>query len=64
MARQKRDDTSVKISAAVARKARVIAAYRNITMAEYLTEVLGKPVDKDYEALRRLMAKGDEPEHD
>jgi hypothetical protein len=61
MARQKRDDTSVKIGTATYRKAKMIAAYRGVPIAEYLTSLLEKPVERDYQKLRQQIA-GDDPE--
>lgn len=51
MPRPKRDDTSVKISSAVYRKAKMVAAYRGITLAEYLSSLLESPVDQDYQQM-------------
>jgi len=57
MTRQKREDASVKIDAAIVRRARMIAAYRDITIAEYLSELLDKPTAKDYESLKRQICR-------
>jgi hypothetical protein len=61
MPREKRNDISVKIGAAVYRKAKMIAAYRDITLAEYLTALLEKPVDRDYEKLKEQMTSDEPP---
>jgi len=58
MPREKRDDVSVKIEAGIYRKAKMVAAYRDITMAEYLSDLLRRPVDRDYQKLREDMASG------
>lgn len=60
MPRKKREDTAVKIAAAIVRKARVIAAYRNITIAEYLSALLEKPVERDYRAFFKELRDEDE----
>lgn len=62
--RPKRDDVTVKIEARIYRKAKMTAAYRGVHLAEYLSEVLEKPVERDYQQTRTAMdaeepAKGD-----
>ena len=57
MPREKRDDVTVKIDAKVQHKAKMIAAYRNKPLAEYLTELLKSPVERDYEKLRKEMGQ-------
>lgn len=52
MGRAKRDDTTVKIATSVYRRAKQIAVHRGITLAEYLTELLEKPVARDYQKMR------------
>ena len=47
MAKQKRNDVAAKIDAEVIRVARIVAAYRNQTVAEYLSEKLKPLVEKD-----------------
>lgn len=44
-----RQDLTVKMGTDVARKAKVVALNRNITLAEYLTERIRPLVDGDYE---------------
>lgn len=51
MARQRRDDTSVKIASSVYRRAKLVASFRGITLAEYLSELLGKLVERDYQRM-------------
>ena len=55
MARHKRDDVTVKIASAVYRKAKMVAAWRDVTLAEYLTELLDRPVERDYQRMREAM---------
>lgn len=43
----KRDDVTVKLDKEVVRKARIVAAYRDITLAEYFSEKLAPLVDAD-----------------
>lgn len=59
----KRNDESAKIDAAVLRDARLVAGYRGITIAEYLSEVLAPIVEKDLikeqeKDMERRRAKG------
>ena len=44
-----RVDTAVKLDAEVVRKAKIVAAYRGQTLADYLSESLGSFVDRDME---------------
>lgn len=55
MARHKRDDTSVKIATSVYRRAKQIAVHRGITLAEYLSDLLEKPVARDFQKMREAM---------
>jgi hypothetical protein len=57
--RERRDDITVKIGAALYRKAKMVAAFRDLSLAEYLTEVLEKPVARDYEKLIEQMRAGE-----
>jgi hypothetical protein len=59
MPRERRNDIAVKIDAAVYRKAKLIAAYRDVTLAEYLTDLLEKPVNRDFQKLKELLAEDD-----
>ncbi len=52
-----RDDVVVKIDKQIAAKARYVAATRDMPLAEYLTELLRLPVDRDFERLTK--GKGD-----
>lgn len=51
----KRDDVAVKIARAVYRRARQIATHRGIPLAEYLSGLLDKPVQRDYDRMVRDM---------
>jgi hypothetical protein len=54
-----RNDVSVKIDAQVAHKAKLVATYRGITLAEYISSVVGDVVGPH---LKEEMAKmADEP---
>lgn len=64
VAREKRDDVSVKIAAGIYRKAKTIAAYRDVPLAEYLSDLLQLPVEKDYERMRKAMEEEDAGEAD
>ncbi len=57
MAREKRNDTSVKIDAEIIRKARTISAFRDISMAEYLSTILRPIIDKEFEQFKKSLAK-------
>lgn len=46
----RRNDVTVKIDAEVARKAKIVAAYRGLSLAEYLSERLARVVDDDLRA--------------
>ncbi len=43
-----RDDKAVKVDRALADKAAYVAARRGLTLAEYLTEMIRKPVERDF----------------
>jgi len=43
----RRNDASVKIDEAVVRMARLVAEYKEITIAEYLTELIRPLVERD-----------------
>ena len=55
--REKRDDITVKIGRKVFKKAKMVAAYRDIPLAQYLTDLLDKPVDRDYAAMKKEMGE-------
>ncbi len=55
-----RNDISVKLDAQVARKAKLVATNRGITLAEYLTSIVAPVVARDLkEEMGKMM---DEPE--
>lgn len=58
--RPKRDDVAVKIDAKVYRKAKVVAAARGITIAEYVTDVCRPTVERDYQRMVRQMANDED----
>ena len=58
MPRSKRNDLSVKIEASIQQKAKMIAGFRGIPIAEYLSDLLKGPVDRDYQKLVKEMASG------
>lgn len=43
----RRNDTAVKVDAEIARKAKIVAAYRDVSLAEYLSKALKDIVDAD-----------------
>ena len=45
-----RNDISVKLDAQAARKAKLVATNRGITLAEYLTSIVGPVVERDLKA--------------
>jgi hypothetical protein len=53
-----RKDVTTKIDGAIHRKAKIIAGNRNVSLAEYLSELLRGPVDRDY--MRELKRAGEE----
>jgi hypothetical protein len=55
----KRNDVTVKIDAAIVAQAKHIATSRDITLAEYLTEVLRAPVGRDFERFKRQLNSGE-----
>ena len=62
MARTKRVDTAVKVDLETVRKAKIVAAFRDITLAEYLSEVLAPIVERDLsEAVAKQASQGKPP---
>lgn len=55
--KSKRNDVAVKIDASVAHKAKMVAANRSITLAEYLTSVLKDKVAFDFLETAEQMTK-------
>lgn len=56
--RAKRVDKSVKIDAEVAHLAHIVASYRKVSLAEYLSDLLAPLVRADHEAEVRRHAPG------
>lgn len=54
----KRDDVAVKVDRTLADKARLVASRRGLTLAEYLSELIRTPVEKDFAKVIREMEKG------
>jgi hypothetical protein len=48
-----RDDVTIRVNRAIAHKARVIAAQRQITIAELITEILQQPIDRAFASVVR-----------
>jgi hypothetical protein len=60
--RPKRDDKAVKIDRSVAMKAKLVADTRRMSVAEYLSELLRGPVERDWQkAARQLGLNREEP---
>ena len=56
----KRDDTAAKIDAKIVRDAKIVAAYRDITLAEYLSELLRPLVARDLKGEQERRMKSDD----
>jgi hypothetical protein len=57
--RSERQDVSVKINQTIVGRAKLIAKYRGISVAELLSDLLEVPLDRAYlQMLRELEAKG------
>jgi hypothetical protein len=56
MPREKRDDVSVKIDATIHKRAKLIAASRDIPLAQYLSDLLRAPVSRDWQKLHQQMS--------
>jgi hypothetical protein len=52
-----RNDVSVKLDAAVAKEAKLVATYRGVPVAQYISEVLAPIVRRDLQAEVAKMAK-------
>jgi hypothetical protein len=57
----RRTDVAVKIDAEVVRQAKVVAAFRGISLAEYLSETSRPAVQRDYREESRKAAGDNEP---
>jgi hypothetical protein len=59
--RSERDDVPVKVDRAIVNKAKMIATARGLSLAEYVSELLRGPVDRDFaKEMRRLETDGGE----
>lgn len=54
----KRDDVAVKVDRTLVDKAKLVAARRGTTMAEYLSELIRTPVERDFTKTVREMGEG------
>lgn len=54
----KRDDIAVKVDRTLADKAKLVASRRRITMAQYLSDLIRNPVERDFtKTVRELEGK-------
>lgn len=56
-----RNDVAVKLDAQVAREAKMVAAARDMTLAEYISEILRPIVHRDLEAETSKMLGTEDP---
>lgn len=54
----KRDDAAVKIDRTLTDKAKFVASRKGVTMAEYLSELIRAPVERDFTKAIREMGEG------
>ena len=52
-----RDDTSVKIDRRIAEMGKLLAAHKNCTLAELISEMLKAPIERGYAAMLRELEK-------
>lgn len=57
---QKRKDTAVKVESEIAWKAKALCAFRKITVAEFLSDILRDPVDREFAKYQKEVAKWSE----
>lgn len=57
----KRNDTAAKVDAQIVRDAKIVAAYRDITLAEYLSELLRPLVARDLKHEQQKRMQSDDP---
>ena len=57
MAKQKRRDTAVKLDADIAFKAKIVASFEGVSLAEYLSALLKPIIDREYTAKIQQAAK-------
>lgn len=53
----KRNDRAVKVEAEIIRQAQTICSYREVTLAEYLSDILRSVVAKDFEHFKKDLVK-------
>lgn len=53
----KRDDTPVRVDSAVVRDARIVAASRDVSLAEYISDLIRPLVARDLDALQQELAR-------
>lgn len=58
---KKRNDRAVKIEADIVRKAQTICAHREITLAEFLSDLLRDPVGREYDKFKRELLDTEKP---
>lgn len=46
--KSRRDDVAVKVDRLLIDKARLVASRRGVTLAEYLTDLIRNPVERDF----------------
>lgn len=54
---EKRDDMAVKIDRSLVNKARLVASQRKITLAEYISDLIRIPVERDFSKTVRDMGE-------
>lgn len=57
----KRDDVAVKIDRTLGDKAKFVASRKGVTMAEYLSDLIRTPVERDFDKAVREMGAGGKP---
>jgi hypothetical protein len=58
---EKRHDVSVKLDSVIVSKAKMIASARGLTLAEFLSDLLRAPVDREFtKEMKRLEEGGSE----
>jgi hypothetical protein len=56
-----RDDVTVRLDRLIARRAKAVADYRGITLAEFLSELARGPVDREFaKMVREMQSEGDQ----
>ena len=54
-----RDDVAVKIDRIVAGRAKILAGHRGVSLAEFVTELLRGPIDREYLKMMKELEGGD-----